>query len=83
MHKYVYMSDWTTAGSLTTVRGKWTFKQGVEYRANIYSDPNIYEGSVGIYSARMIRLSTPMLLGIKLPRTPYPLSRASARRGSC
>ena len=52
MHKYVYMSDWTTAGSLTTVRGKWTFKQGVEYRANIYSDPNIYEGSVGIYSAQ-------------------------------
>jgi hypothetical protein len=46
MHKQNYQTDYHLAGSITKIIGKWTLKQGMEYRADLFSDPNIYEGSV-------------------------------------
>jgi len=46
MHKQNYQTNYHLAGSLTKVVGKWTLKEGAEFRADLFSDPNIYEGSV-------------------------------------
>jgi hypothetical protein len=45
-HKQTFMTDYNPVASLTKVAGRWTLKQGVEYRADLFIDPNIYEGSV-------------------------------------
>ncbi len=46
MHKQNYQTNSHLAGSVTKNAGKWTLKSGVEYRVDLFSDPNIYEGSV-------------------------------------
>jgi hypothetical protein len=46
MHKQNYQTNYHLAGSLTKNVGKWTLKQGAEARIDLFSDPNIYEGSV-------------------------------------
>jgi len=46
MHKLNYQTNYHLAGSVTKVAGRWNLKVGTDYRIDLFSDPNIYEGSV-------------------------------------
>jgi trimeric autotransporter adhesin len=58
LHKHNFQTNYHFAGSVTKNAGKWTLKAGAEYRVDLFSDPNIYEGSVtfngGSYTSQYV-----------------------------
>lgn len=46
MHKQNYQTNYHAAGSVTKVIRRWSLKIGADHRIALFSDPNIYEGSV-------------------------------------
>ena len=58
LHKHNFQTNSHVAGSVTKNAGKWTLKEGVDYRVDLFSDPNIYEGSVtfngGSYTSQYV-----------------------------